>query len=123
MTVLQRDRACELGFDAQTADPSSVTVPGGGVVVGYDFPVELRVGKRHAKVLAFVPAYRLMRSGIQEPVDAGENLIGCDFLKATGAKVDFEASDLMGAWPTGWSRRRATRLEARIARKLFKCPG
>jgi hypothetical protein len=110
VTNINLNTACDLGLNPKTAKKSFQHVPGGVLVTGFELhdvhiQFRLRNVNRHATLpRVFVPTET-------EIVDANgqlhittvprneEQLIGHDFLQASGAQLDFAKDELQGRPP------------------------
>jgi hypothetical protein len=108
-------------------NPNTFATTSGGDVGGNLIEVLLRVGKRKARIKAFVPAVLYLLDGSTQDIE-GHNLIGLDFLRTTKAVLDFRrrrGSELLQGFnpDTGHiiSFRPMTKREAALAAHV-RCP-
>src|SRR5207249_11502875 len=89
VTLVRRDVGEQIGLDLENDMP--IAIGGvGGRVLGFEVPAKVTVGRSSAQLKVAVPIGRYDAKTRQiRTVKQDENLLGHDFLQATGAKIDF----------------------------------
>lgn len=128
ITLIDDRTACAVGT-IKRDNPVAVGGVGAGRMVGYEFWVSLRIGKRHARVKAVVPFANVVARADNTvqlaPLRNTRNLIGIDFLRKTAAVIDFGRRSNFGdgEWPfdIALSKKKITPAEVAALRKLPLC--
>jgi hypothetical protein len=89
MSILKRELAKQLEISESDVTLSLGEGVGKGGIFGIEIPVKIRVEDSEAAVTAFVPLAEISEDNKAKDMDAKNNLIGVDFLQATGAKLDY----------------------------------
>ena len=92
-------------------------------LLGYLLPVKLRVGSRTGSVEAFIPV-GVVRTGINTLFSQQRNLIGVDFLQASGARLDFSRAHRGVFSGVEWfpgARAHVTPRESKFLRSIRAC--
>jgi len=96
--VVTNDMVCRLDAVKQTLGRIETQLPGGAVLVGFEFPVTVRVQHKTAHLRAFAPLFFTTTEKNKKtgeitinttPASQSGNLIGEDFMRAAGGKLDY----------------------------------
>lgn len=109
-TTVDPDVVCRLDAVKQTLGRIEAQLPGGAILVGFEFPVTVRVQHRTARIRAFAPLYYETTVEDKETGDAlvrrtsarqEGNLLGEDFMRAASGKLDYgkPGREFSGALP------------------------
>ncbi len=92
VTLVRLDIGRRLGADTLTSKGVTIGGIGGQRVVGLEVPATVKIGASEAQLALAVPVGVVDNHGNFTPRAQKINLIGHDFLQATGAALDFSRS-------------------------------